>query len=273
MARIRSIKPEFFTDEKLIECSTSARLLFVGVLVFADDEGNLDRSAKQLKVQVFPADNIDCEPLLQELMARELLVEYSSSGKNYLHVKSFKKHQKIDRPSKPRFPLYEESLRTQRPLVEDSLPEGKGREEERKGIPPSPPSGGSHVSPDKDTTTENTSNTRELRFHAKQILAYLNRTAGKGFHEVESNLEPIVARLKEGATPTQCKSVIVDRWQAWSTDEDMHEYLRPETLFRRSKFWSYLGNITSGASSGPESQRGVESTREGDGDGDTESES
>jgi hypothetical protein len=120
MARIRTIKPDFWTDEKLTECSMSARLLFIGSWNFADDNGNLEASAKQLKMKVFPADNIDCQPLLNELIAHGMLSEYSVNDKKYLHIKGFKKHQVINRPSNSNIP--------QPALTEDSLTEGKGRE-------------------------------------------------------------------------------------------------------------------------------------------------
>jgi hypothetical protein len=121
MARLRTIKPEFWSDERLGECSVSARLLFVGTLNFADDNGNLPRSAKQLKAQVFPYDVIDCEPLLQELLRHELLFEYEVSCVKFLHIKNFLKHQKIDHPSKTTIPLYEDSARTPRTVAPDSI--------------------------------------------------------------------------------------------------------------------------------------------------------
>jgi len=112
MARQRMIKAEFWADETLNECSMTARLLFIATWNFADDEGNLSRSAKQLKAQAFPYDIIDCEPLLLELISHGLLIEYSVSEKKYLNIPNFKKHQIINRPSKPHCPLYEHSLRT-----------------------------------------------------------------------------------------------------------------------------------------------------------------
>lgn len=124
MARIRTIKPDFWTDEKLTECSLSARLLFIGTWNFADDNGNLDRSAKQIKARVFPLDNIECEPLLQELLYQGLMIEYRYEGKLFLHINGFGKHQLINRPSKPTCPLYEPSLSTQVTLIT----EGKGEE-------------------------------------------------------------------------------------------------------------------------------------------------
>jgi hypothetical protein len=98
VSRIRTIKPDFWTDDTITECSLSARLLFIGIWNFADDAGNLDRSAKQIKARVFPVDSIDCEPLIQELITHGLLIEYSVSDKKYLHIQGFAKHQVINRP-------------------------------------------------------------------------------------------------------------------------------------------------------------------------------
>lgn len=138
MARIRTIKPDFWTDETLGECSPTARLLFVGTWNLADDHGNLERSSRQLKAQLFPYDNFDCEPFVVELLHVGCLLEYEVDGKKYLHIKGFDKHQKVEKKSSPRHPLYEDSLRTHR-LVTETSPsssgsslgrEGKGREKE-----------------------------------------------------------------------------------------------------------------------------------------------
>lgn len=131
MARIRTIKPEFWTDEALTECSLNARLLFIGTWNFADDKGNLENSAKQLKMKVFPADSIRVQPLLDELITHGLLIEYSVNDKKYLHIKGFSKHQVINRPSSSAIPLYDDSLSTHGVLSEGR--EGKGMDKERKG--------------------------------------------------------------------------------------------------------------------------------------------
>lgn len=137
MARIRTIKPEFWTDESITECSLSARLLFIGTWNFADDKGNLDRSAKQIKARVFPIDAIDCEPLIQELITHGLLTEYEVNSKTYLHVTGFEKHQLINRPSAPTCP---------QPIKNNELEDGsrsahgelntEGKGKEGKGINP-----------------------------------------------------------------------------------------------------------------------------------------
>lgn len=108
MARIRTIKPEFWTDEKIVECSFEARLMFIGMFNFADDKGNLVRSPKRIKMQIFPADMIDCEPLIKELSGAGLISEYSVSGVEYIHIDGFSKHQKINRPSATTIPTPED---------------------------------------------------------------------------------------------------------------------------------------------------------------------
>lgn len=138
MARIRTIKPEFWSDDRVGECSVSARLLLIASLNFADDYGGLDRSSKQLKAQAFPYDSIDCEPLVAELLRAGLFIEYEASEKLYLHIKNFRKHQKVEKPAKPRIPPYEEGMSKPRVLtepsptpphgVEVSSSEGKGME-------------------------------------------------------------------------------------------------------------------------------------------------
>ncbi len=76
MARIRTIKPEFWTSEQIMECSPMARLLFIGLWNFCDDRGVHPVAYKTLKAEVFPADDIlasDVERLVTELVSNELL--------------------------------------------------------------------------------------------------------------------------------------------------------------------------------------------------------
>lgn len=102
MARIRSIKPEFWTSEQIMECSPNARLLFVGIWTFSDDAGIHPASAKTLKAEVFPSDDITADTvgkLIHELVTQGLLVEFEASGKRYWHVTGWNKHQRIDKPT------------------------------------------------------------------------------------------------------------------------------------------------------------------------------
>ncbi len=79
MARIRSIKPEFWTNEKVLGCSPIARLLFIGMWNFSDDTGRMQFSPKTLKAQIFPGDDIgldDIARMIDELSSNGLLQVY-----------------------------------------------------------------------------------------------------------------------------------------------------------------------------------------------------
>jgi len=58
MARIRTIKPEFWDDEKLSLVSRDARLTFIGMWTFSDDYGVVKGASVWLKSKIFPYDNI-----------------------------------------------------------------------------------------------------------------------------------------------------------------------------------------------------------------------
>ena len=106
MARIRSIKPEFWSSEQVMECSPNARLLFIGIWNFADDAGRIPNSAKTIKAQVLPGDDISTEiirGMIDELSANGLLMPYTVDGKEYLLITGWH-HQKIDKPQRPKYP-------------------------------------------------------------------------------------------------------------------------------------------------------------------------
>ena len=84
------INPLLWTSEQFVECSTSARLLLLGIWSFCDDAGDYPASAKKIRMRVFPGDQItDSEILIlvDELIDNGLLEKYSLDGKEALHVK------------------------------------------------------------------------------------------------------------------------------------------------------------------------------------------
>jgi hypothetical protein len=100
MARIRTIKPEFFSHEVLASKSAHSRLLAIGLLTIADCEGRLRWVPMQVHAQVFPweapgeaFDSI--EVLLGELIECDYVTHYEISGKRYVEINNFTKHQRI----------------------------------------------------------------------------------------------------------------------------------------------------------------------------------
>lgn len=143
MPRIRTIKPEFWTDEKVVELDPWARLLFIGLWNFADDQGYIEHSPKRIKMQIFPGDTTDVVPLLASLLEAGLLAEFDSPIGRLLHIQSWTKHQKVSNAASPRVdpadlvlihhsddPPPEPSRALASPL---SGKERKGKEEEGKG--------------------------------------------------------------------------------------------------------------------------------------------
>ncbi|MBU3627223.1 hypothetical protein ICN48_13405 [Polynucleobacter sp. JS-Safj-400b-B2] len=106
MARIRSIKPDFWTDEKVVELSAFARLLFIGLWNFADDDGRMVYSPKKIKMQIFPADTVDISELIGEIAHQELITVYTVSAVAYVQIAHFSKHQKIDKRTPSKLPAY-----------------------------------------------------------------------------------------------------------------------------------------------------------------------
>jgi len=101
MARIRSIKPQFWTSEQVAECSPNARLLFIGLWSFSDDGGVHPANSARVKMEVFPSDSFsrdDISALINELITVDLLSYYLVDGRGYWRVSGWN-HQKIDQPT------------------------------------------------------------------------------------------------------------------------------------------------------------------------------
>lgn len=75
----------------------------------------------------------------------------------------------------------------------------------------------------------------------KEIIEYLNKTIGSRYRGGTADSAKINARLKEGFTVEDFKTVINKKSKEWM-GTNMEAYLRPETLFG-NKFESYLNQI------------------------------
>ena len=96
MARIRTIKPEFFTSESVLSVTPLARLLFIGLWCEADRDGRLKWKPKTLKFRYLPADNVDMESICGELEAEGMIITYCVGDIDYCEIPSFSNHQVIN---------------------------------------------------------------------------------------------------------------------------------------------------------------------------------
>jgi len=107
MARTRSIKPEFWSDEKVGTLSFMERLLFLGMWNFSDDEGLIKASPLYLKAMVFPYDNIkekDIESAINNLSNKQLIFCFVQNNQQYAWIIKLRVYQRIDKPQKPNNP-------------------------------------------------------------------------------------------------------------------------------------------------------------------------
>jgi hypothetical protein len=96
MARIRTVKPDFFYDEELTKLPHAVRLFFIGLWGMADKEGRLEDRPAFIRANVFPYEpEFDAEGALSALSPK-FVERYEAEGKRLLWIRTFKKHQRIN---------------------------------------------------------------------------------------------------------------------------------------------------------------------------------
>ena len=93
MARIRTIKPEFFTSEDIVSLSPFARLLYIALWCEADREGRFSWKPNTFKMRYLPGDTLDIDALARELVASGLVKLY---GDSLAYIPEFSKHQHVN---------------------------------------------------------------------------------------------------------------------------------------------------------------------------------
>jgi hypothetical protein len=157
MPRIRTIKPTFWSDEKVATLPRAIRLTFLGIIsAMADDQGRCRANPRLVCAAIYPLDE-DMTPAeicvhLDMLAETGLVGLYEVAGEKYLHIVNWDKHQKINRPTdsqlpapprrKPHGRLSEDSVRPPA-VVEGSVVDSKGID-----IPASGEAAGSSVNGD-----------------------------------------------------------------------------------------------------------------------------
>jgi hypothetical protein len=186
VARIRTIKPQFFFNEDLARLPERTRLFYIGLWTQVDREGRGEDRPVRLRAEIFPYHpEIDAEEIMLELAGWGFLRRYSVNRDKYFVIDKFKEHQaphhrepesKIPAPppeekrarkspGKPGPSTALPGLGTASPGPGTVEPVRKGREgkgEEGKGLAAAP------LEPAKDASTPSESKTPVQRI----VLAY-----------------------------------------------------------------------------------------------------
>lgn len=150
MARIRTVKPELFTNDRLADCSLAARYLYIGLFCLADRRGRLENRPKRIKIELLPYDDADVSALISELANGGYLTLYAADVggelRDLIQINGFEKHQRItgkEAAVESQFPAPQENAPSEAkgkqqgntqetPRCVPDAQEGKGKE--RKGI-------------------------------------------------------------------------------------------------------------------------------------------
>lgn len=93
MARARNIKPGFYQNDTLAECSIWARFIFPGLWMLADRKGRLEDRPVKIKAMILPFDSQNTDRLLTELHNRGFIYRYIVGRAKYIQILNFHKHQ------------------------------------------------------------------------------------------------------------------------------------------------------------------------------------
>lgn len=132
MARMRSIKPEFFKDQDLAEelpgrDGRDARQLYVGLWGLADEHARLRGDARYIKGEIYPYDDditpADVERFIDMIVASGRAVRYRVRSSVYLFLPKLDEHQRLEPDKVPsRLPGPDDGA----PLPAPTPPSGSG---------------------------------------------------------------------------------------------------------------------------------------------------
>lgn len=212
MARARLLKPGFFTNERIVELDPFARLLFAGLWTVADREGRLEDRPKRLKLQLFPADDIDIDALLNDLVGAGLIERYRVGEGCYIAILGFKQHQS-PHMREPASTIPAPGQHSASPAVAvavavaDPDPESEAVADPVDGLPAEPPQQ-QDAGLDCIRAWEQATGTTVTR----QLADYFDSQLAEGF-SLAWMLDAIAETGAAGAKNLRYLRAIVDRWK------------------------------------------------------------
>ena len=111
--RIRSIKPEFWRSDDIDALDWDTRLVFIGLWSYVDDNGVGIYKMSNIVSDLFASDfyrdpNATLNRVseaLNRLESRSMIDLYRVGDRDYLYITNWERHQRVNNPNKPRYPL------------------------------------------------------------------------------------------------------------------------------------------------------------------------
>lgn len=230
MAQRRMLSLSVIDTDKFLDMPMSARLLYYELSMRADDDGFVSAPKKIVKLTGCAEDD------LKTLITKNYLICFDSGVVVITH---WKMHNYIPKDRYKKSIYQDEFQKIQ--LVDNTYcmvdsstvyteciqPVYKMDTQDRLG---------------KDNIYIVEKNSTVAPLVITEIVDYLNEKTGFRYRATsKSTQNRIKARLAEGYTPEDFKTVIDSKAKEWGSDAQMRQYLRPDTLFS-TKFESYLNN-------------------------------
>lgn len=140
MARIRTIKPEFWRHEALSESPEAVHMLAAALLNYADDEGYFNANPKLVKAECFPLrePSVSVHDGLTHLSNMGYIrLGTGEDGRRYGLIVTFSEHQRINRPTLSKIKAlqieWDAAVSTHTQLSEPSLPERNREQGKEQG--------------------------------------------------------------------------------------------------------------------------------------------
>lgn len=223
--RSRILRPGFFTNELLAEVDPFARLLFEGLWLLADREGRMEDRPAKIKILILPYDNVDIDSLLGQLAERGFIIRYKVDSYFYIQVVNFKIHQQV---------YHKEA--------DSVIPEFNNKAEaylKLSGSYPVATNKNKHKKEHKQKHKKEKEHKQKHKDIIELILSDLNEKSGRNYKYCDSNIDIIDPRLEEGRTLEDFLHINTVKCQEWLTTQQ-EKYIRPETLYSKKHFESYL---------------------------------
>lgn len=218
--RSRIIRPGFFSNEELAENDPLGRILFEGLWCLADKSGRLEDRPKKIKALILPYDDVNVNKLLDNLYDSEFIIRYSVDSSAYIFIPEFLTHQQVyHKEEESQIPDYQDVKALLK--LSGSYPVATNKSKSK------------HKSKSKQ---ENKRKNKEI---IELIISDLNEKSRKNFKYCKANIDIINPRIDEGRTVEDFFHINTVKCQEW-LDTKQEKYIRPETLYAKIHFESYL---------------------------------
>ncbi len=129
--RIRTVKPDIWADEDFGRLPSVLKITFLGLITQADDQGRLCFNPRILRMAIFPYDDDVTDERFEEFIFElsrvgrtaddpGMVRVYESKHRRYLDLPTWRKHQKVNKPTPSTIPEFSPELEASGPFTEDS---------------------------------------------------------------------------------------------------------------------------------------------------------